>query len=292
VSREEARVAWRRVSRGLLYLGFGILLLLTTLDYLSWWFWCEALTFWPVLLVGLGIRLIFERSPAPWLILLSPLLILGTLTYVAQADVVDAPFGWESVSASRPEGVDRWSLHGLLVLARVEMKSGPLSEDLLVDGRSSSGWRRGLRVSERGDSARVRLGGRHWDGWSIRFLPDHRERWDLELAEDLPLSLALDSAFVSGEVDLETATLTRAELEGAFNDLVLTLAKPESDVRLRFEGAFNQIELVVPPSTPVSVSTDGFLNVVDGRSNAPRLGDPGYRVRVDGAFNRVVVSSL
>ncbi len=292
MSREEARVAWRRVSRGVLFLGFGVLLLLTTLDYLSWWFWCEALTFWPVLLVGLGIRLIFERSPAPWLILLSPLLILGTLAFVAQADVADAPYGWESVTASRPEGTERWSLDGWLVLARVEMESRPLSQDLLVDGSASSRWRRGARVSERGGSARVYLGRRREHHWNIGFLPNHRERWDLGLAEDLPISLNLDSVFSSGEVNLETATLTRADLEGAFNDLVLRLGKPASDVRLRFEGAFNEIELIVPPSTPVSVSTEGFLNIVDGRPDAPRLGDPGYRVSVDGAFNRVVVNSL
>jgi hypothetical protein len=63
-------------------------------------------------------------------------------------------------------------------------------------------------------------------------------------------------------------------------------------VRLRFEGAFNDIELVVPAGTPVRVDSDGFANLVDGREGAGSLPGPAYRVRVHGAFNRLVVKSV
>jgi hypothetical protein len=59
-------------------------------------------------------------------------------------------------------------------------------------------------------------------------------------------------------------------------------------VRLDWEGAFNHLEVVVPDDVPVSVSSDGFLNLVDGRDRRDRSG-PGYHLSIDGAFNRIVV---
>ena len=90
-------------------------------------------------------------------------------------------------------------------------------------------------------------------------------------------------------------------VDGAFNDLSLRLGEPESEVRLSFEGSFNQVVVEVPGGTPVRASSEGFLNYVDERSENRGAGDgsaaggpdgaPGYRLRLQGAFNRVVVRS-
>jgi len=48
---------------------------------------------------------------------------------------------------------------------------------------------------------------------------------------------------------------------------------------------------VVPENTPVRVSTDGFVNLVDHRSSARTPSGPAYRLRSEGAFNRVVIRS-
>ena len=62
-------------------------------------------------------------------------------------------------------------------------------------------------------------------------------------------------------------------------------------MRLDLSGAFNDFELIVPPETGVRVSTDGPLNVVDGRSEEPAEDGPRYLVRLDGLCNRIVISS-
>ena len=111
------------------------------------------------------------------------------------------------------------------------------------------------------------------------------------MANDLPMSLHLETAFAGGELNLETIEITRVDLDGAFNDLTLRLGAPRTDTRVSLEGAFNRLELVVPEGTPVRVSTDGFINLVDRRSNAGKLSGPAYRLRSDGAFNRVVIRS-
>ena len=93
------------------------------------------------------------------------------------------------------------------------------------------------------------------------------------------------------EIDLEKVALSRFDVDGAFNDMTLRLGAPADDVRLSFDGAFNHIEIEVPATTPVRVQTDGFLNLVDGRSGAGRLEGPGYRLRLEGVFNRVEIRS-
>ena len=47
-------------------IGFGVFLMLTTLGVLPWSFWLDVARLWPVLLIGMGLRLIFERSAMRW----------------------------------------------------------------------------------------------------------------------------------------------------------------------------------------------------------------------------------
>ena len=76
-------IAWRRAARGLTLIGIGVFLLLNTTGLLPWSFWGDLLDYWPVLLVAIGIRMVFDRSAAPWLALLGPVLSLATMTWVA-----------------------------------------------------------------------------------------------------------------------------------------------------------------------------------------------------------------
>ena len=111
------------------------------------------------------------------------------------------------------------------------------------------------------------------------------------MADDLPMTLRLATAFTKGELDLEAIEVTRVDLDGAFNDFVLRLGATRTDTVVSLEGAFNRLELVVPEDTPVRVSTDGFINLVDRRSNGRSRSGPSYQLRADGAFNQLVVRS-
>lgn len=281
-------IDWSRVSRGLYLAGFGAFLLLTTQDILPWSLWRAALAWWPVLLVALGIRLIFERSRAPWAVLISPLLVLGTLTYVAVTGPATSARDWAPLRAARPRGADHWTLEGKMALARLDLTARPLAGDLLVEGRAAPGDGAALHVSGGPEDVRVRLGGRG-RGWPILIFPGQTQACDLALTRDLPVALDLGLAFTEGKLDVASAEVSRVDLEGAFNDLTLRLGAPGSDIRLNFEGAFNQVRVVVPPSVPVRVSRSGLLNSVDGRPEARSLTGPGYRLGLEGAFNRVVI---
>ena len=160
----------------------------------------------------------------------------------------------------------------------------------LVDGRiSPPGWRV-LRVSKRDGTARVSVG-RQRKSWSFIGFPARTHRLEMRVARDLPLKLDLDLAFADGEIDLASAPVTGVDFDGAFNDLILNVGTPASDVRVDLDGAFNKFILVVPPTVPVTFHRNGFLNRVRGRPGAGSLSGPGYRLDLDGAFNRVVIRS-
>jgi hypothetical protein len=109
------------------------------------------------------------------------------------------------------------------------------------------------------------------------------------VADDLPVALDLDLAFVRSVIDLARTRLAHLSLDGAFNDLEIHLGKPEVETRLTFDGAFSRYRIVVPADVSVLVDEDGPFHSIDGRSGE-RSG-PGYRVRVEGAFTRVEVES-
>lgn len=286
----ESRILWRRVSRGLLFIGFGAFGLASTQGLLHRGFWLDALAFWPVIIITLGVRLLFDRQRAPWAVLLSPLIIMSTLGFVAWRGPEPQSTDWTRVEATRSARLKTWTLDARVALADLDLRAGSMPPGLLLQGRTTPSTSGAVRVNDRGESSRVSLRGRGRPTGRMQVLP-RRQAWDMDVANTLPMTLRLSTAFAEGELDLAGTEVTRVDQEGAFNDLTLRLGAPRSDTRVNLEGAFNQLELVVPESTPVRVSSDGFLNLVDRRANPSSRTGPAYQLRSDGAFNRVVIRS-
>jgi hypothetical protein len=282
-------INWPRLAKGLTLIGLGGFLLATTTGMLPWSFWLDAARFWPVLIVGLGIRIMFERSGAPWGTLLSPLLILGTLGWVAQgAHVEPAPREWTERVAERPQGAESFTLDARLTRSRLQLQARELPAGRLLEGRSGALHDHGrLEVRGEAQEPEVRLATRAAAGWALVSGP--QERWDLGVTEALPLHLRLAGAMDATRADLRRARLAGAHLVGAFNDVELKLPPPEGIAVIRVSGAFNHVHLIVPAGTPVAVVRHG-PSLVEGDVEPSELtGDKGYRVRIEGAPNHVVI---
>ena len=89
---------WVRLSRGFYLLGIGTFLLLTTQSLLPAMFWADAAAYWPVLLVAIGIRLVFERSPFPWLVLLGPVVLLSLYSFNLRTNIPGTPTGFSAAN--------------------------------------------------------------------------------------------------------------------------------------------------------------------------------------------------
>src|SRR3989441_691738 len=289
-------IRWGRVARGFYLLGFGTFLLLTTQDILPWSFWRDVLAYWPVFLVAFGIRLVFERSPAPALVLLGPLLVLGTMMYVAMRGPgrVDAGQEWVPLRAERPADVSAWTFEGRLAMASLDVSSRRLPRGVLLEGRGTEAGRHAVPVAGDAAAGRVRV----TNSWSEKMffnLPGGtRTRCELGVTTALPVTFDLDLAFTTTRLDVAASPVSGGAVGGAFNDLSLRLGEASSEVRLRFVGSFNRVVIEAPAPTPVRVSSEGFLNSVDERRGDRRERDrgtggpdagPGYRPRLQGAFN-------
>ena len=281
--------AWRRVGRGLLVIGFGCFLLLNTTGFLPWSFWFDLIPFWPVLLVALGVRLLFERSRLPVAMLLSPILVLGTMAWVAVSGPAHLRWSGRSVAvrAERPEGIERWTLQGSVVYGSVDVAGRVLDPSVLVEGTARySRSQPEVRTTSGRGAAKVRFrppSRRHVIGLGSPWM-----NWDLDIAEDLPVAVDLDAVLSDVRLDLPDVPLSTLETEGAFNHVEVILGEPAKEVFLNIEGAFSSYSFTVPAEVPVRVDSDGAFNYVTGERGGR---SPGYRIRLDGVFNRVKVNS-
>ena len=278
--------AWKRAADGIQLIVFGVFLLLTTQGRLPWTFWVEAVSLWPLLLVGAGLRIAFEKSRVPWVALASPLLIAAALVWLARGGRTEGPAEWVPQRAERPDGVESFRLSAQGALGRLELRAHPVAGGVLAEGRSASrdgGERVLVRRTDHVADVALRGGKHNW--WLMS--GSRREEWQLDLAPDLPIRFVVEGAGMGGRLDLAEGQFSGARIGGVFNTLELRLPAPQGDAMVTGEGVMNQIKLVVPTGTPVRVHTEGVMNTVD----RPGSGDgPGYRLRVEGVFNGVEVS--
>ncbi len=278
---------WARAASGIQLAGIAVFLLMNTMGVLSWSFWIDAIALWPVLLMSAGIRIAFEKTKAPWLLLLGPALVLGSLTWLAQGSQLDVATGpWQPIRATRPSGVRRVELRAELFGSRMSLASADgLAPDALVEGRSLAGDDL-LTVQTKGDTAELRLRGNQP---RVFFLPGQKQRLDLRLATGLPLSLQVSGAMVRSRLDLTQGAFAGGRIDGVFLATDLRLPRPSAPQRIRVAGVFNSLSLTVPEGTPVRVHGPGLpFNAVD-RGNGGEPGRPGYDVSVEGIFTAVDV---
>jgi hypothetical protein len=292
VDAPRPRTDWGRVADGIFLAGLGVFFLVAATRGLPEGFWIEAVTFWPVLLVSAGIRIIFDKTAFAAGVILGPLVVLSSLFWLAwgHPPVPRPPGDWHALSAAAPEGTVRARLRADLAGVQLDVDTRHLEAGLLAEGRAASrdGTPR-LRIDEGEGQASVRLEGRHG---GLLIIGARREVWELGLTETLPLEVIVEGVFIRTRADLRTGRLIHAEVNGAFNAATLQLPRPRAPVAIHLKGAFSSYDVTVPEGTPVFLRGPGFpLNFTDrgpareGQSEA----EPGYNIVVDGAFTAVSI---
>jgi len=289
------RPDWRRLGDGIFLMGLGGFLLLNASGHLSWTFWYDAITLWPIVLVSAGLRIAVERTRVAWLALLGPLAVLATLAGVAGGRLDSAPGPWQAVSTPRPADARELTLRAALSSSRLDVTARPIASDLLLSGRQGSRSDKATVETKQdgGDVNVALLGGSHgWD--SIR--PGRLSRWELDVPDGLPLKIDLDGALIGARFDISKGRVESGSFDGVFLGLDLHLPRPQEPVLLQIHGVFNMIDVFVPPGTPVHVHGPGFpFNLIDrgtgsGAGDPKNVATPGYDVQFGGVFSRVGVN--
>jgi hypothetical protein len=92
-------------------------------------------------------------------------------------------------------------------------------------------------------------------------------------------------------LDFSDGRIEAGTIDGAFLSTELTLPAVTETVKLAQKGAFNELRLIVPEGTPVTVKGPGFpINIVK-RSVAGAPGRAGYEVTLDGAFTAIAIET-
>ena len=273
--------------------GIAVFLLLNTTGRLPWSFWLDAIALWPVLVMSAGLRIAFEKTRAPWLLLLGPALVIGSLAWLATGNAWAKPATgpWVRETKPLPQGTAGVVLRTQLAGAEVSVTSGAREPGPLVDARMvdrSLGARLESRLE--GDRAQVRLEGGARQGLALA-MPGRRQEWELKLPASLPLRLELKGAGVRSSLDLTRGRVEDGRVEGVFLVTRLDLPPTDRPVALHLAGVFDALHLTVPEGTPVRVHGAGLpFNAVD-RGVPGEAGRAGYDVRVDGIFTAVAVDT-
>jgi len=286
-------VDWARAAEGVQMAGIAVFLLLNTTGRLPWSFWLDAIALWPVLVMSAGLRIAFEKTRVPWLLLLGPALVIGSLAWLATGNAWATPATGPWVRQTEPlrPGTAAVVLRTQLAGAQLSVTSATLEADALVDARMvdrAVGAR--LESQLQGDRAEVRLEGGARQGLALA-MPGRRQEWELKLPAALPLRLEMKGAGVRAALDLTRGRVEEGRVEGVFLVTRLDLPPTERPVALHLGGVFDALHLTVPEGTPVHVHGAGLpLNAVD-RGVKGEAGRAGYDVRVDGVFTAVAVDT-
>ncbi len=188
----------------------GLLLLFGNLGYIQFDFWQFVTTWWPLLLVIIGVDILIGSLRARNVKAQTLALDLGG---ASQADVsINYGAGELTIGKAAP---------GKIVDGTFE---GEVRYDAKPDGRV---W--------------LKLQPLNWWGWNPRGY-----RWNVGLTDAVPLKLSLDGGAASSNVDLTDLKVTALNLKTGASSSVVRLPRAAGMTTVRINAGAASVKLIVP----------------------------------------------
>jgi hypothetical protein len=305
-------VTVKRVFEGLTLVLIGVILLLNTTGSLPWSVWLHVLSLWPLLLVAAGLDIVAKGIDAPWLRVVSSLLIIGGLlvgAFVLPVGDTTPGFGWlwghqgaefDITEAANP----RVSTGSAIVQGGVGSYRIGAGDDLArVWGRSPYG-QPDFGVAVSGDRADVTVtgpeSGRAW-------VPGVRgaSRVNVALSKDVLWAVEIDTGVVDLGANLEDLSVSSVEVRSGVSQVTLTLGDLPGgggEVPVNVRGGVANFTVRVPSGAPVRVDAEAGLTNISVDDDIPRVssggrtwmtpgytGSSGYRIRFEAGVSNVEV---
>lgn len=285
----------------LLLIAVGTVLLLNTTGVLPWHVWGRLWTLWPALLVLVGLDLLLARSPYWLRVALGLLFVLALAAAVVWVIWVAPPAApGETVQQRWPrEGIERAEVD--IRMGVGELVVGPAEEGLLAElVAETGGWpapRAVLRTNRTTAYLEIRAQEKGWS-WPRG---DQGARWEVRLAQDVPLRLRVVAGVSRSDLDLRALQVEDFSLQGGVGEVYLVLPARVRDGLVEVQGGVGAVHLVVPEGVAVQVSVRGGLgNLNIDTQRFPQVGNvyrstdydrAAYRldIRIEGGVGQVTI---
>ena len=269
----------------------GILVLAANLGWLAWGSLWNVLDLWPVLLIAIGADLL-TGGRFRWIIVVLTIVVLalamtgrvpwlgtGSMSGPAEVHEVSIPL----------EDADRADIRLRVGVSELEVSAG---DDDLIEGTVRTGPNETFtqEVDRQGDTAVVVLASEQRGIGNIR--GNIGRGWNLELAEDVPMDLAVSTGVGRSQLDLRELIVTDLRVDAGVGEVTATLPEPrEGSYSASFDTGVGATTVRVPDDVPVRIAIDRGLGAVTARGGFESLGgdvyeSPGY----DDADERITIT--
>jgi hypothetical protein len=261
----------------ILLIGVGLLFLLANLNLVPLPSLTLLFRLWPVVLVVIGLDLLFGRR-APWLGgLIALLAVAGMFAIVIAAPALNLPAGGQVRTERFTEPVgEAASARVTLDLSEAATTVRALTDsNNLIDANLT--YVGEIEFSVQGEQEKtVRLGrpaGVAFDFDSMLGLSPE-VRWDIGLTPDIPLELFVDAGSGQVELDFASLRLSALQLDVGSGQVRASLPRASGQFVARIDGGSGQADFQIGEGSNVEL-------VIDGGSGSMSLDAPDGPLRVE-----------
>lgn len=266
-----------RLLNGLVLVVVGAILLMNTSGYLPWSVWDSAVSFWPILVIGLGLQLVFSKWKVPWFaVAIVVILILGAMF---PGGGWHGPWRrsnglrWEFRLPWKPmEHTEEYTVPLGPTISRLKMELGAPSLEL--EARGDSGLNNlGSPILMKGNLSWDRYEpSRSWeevDGEtrvSIK-APDRngaeagKQVWDLALNPSIATSVKVTGGVANVTMDCKSVDLGDLDISAGVVDLDIAFGLSGKDTKVTVSGGAATVDVTVPRAAGLRVSISSPLTI-------------------------------
>lgn len=242
---------------GLLLICLGAIFLLNNFGIIGWDIWFTLISFWPLFLIALGLKIMFRNNlfiqfAAVLLILLVPLgYYLG--------------FGPQGVFPDWERGVGHYRTHNWSMereeISQAKLKLNYGAGRLMVGSGSKladlrAGTRAGqpdIRVKHQGEAAEIVID-QAPIGFPFQIMPRRggwNQDWVLSLSQEVVWDLDFRTGAVKAEFDLKDLKFSRLSLDTGAGDIRIVLGDMGNTAQVDVDSGAGNVTIVIPAEVGV-----------------------------------------
>ena len=265
-----------RLRWGLLFITVGVMFLLNNTDQLDWDYWLELLSWWPLLLIAIGIEKIFLKTKLQAISYLAPIILVAGMVYVAfdtggreYRRGFFTSYSWSTGGDQAIEKIDAVIDHG-----GADLYVSRTGFDLASARFDRFSRKPDIDFSKSGSVAKLEIArrGRIYSG-VVFGNRRHGRDWRLSFSDEVPLELKCIGDESEVTLNLESVPLEALLLENDDGDIYLKIGDRVALVNVEIAGYDADFRLKVPDGCGIKVQGDKYASYLKTLNLEERAGN-------------------